>query len=286
MATTNFTPGTHYARNRARILAEHKEKYWAARVRAHEHCVVCGEAFSTTRAHAKYCSPLCQSRGRSRSQKAAYWQTYYAAHRARLNANHRQWQAAKRRRPNPRPCRQCGRGFTPKRDRGAFCSRKCCHRAISVRNRRRESDRLKRKTAARRARILQRVCVWCGRLFKPARRERAQWCSQRCMAARWSKDHPDVKRAEKLRRRARLRGVVFENISPAEIYTRDGWTCQLCHRPAPRHLIGTRSPRRPTIDHIVPIAKGGAHTHQNVQCACSECNSRKSARIRGQFRLF
>ena len=106
------------------------------------------------------------------------------------------------------------------------------------------------------------------------------------MAERWAKEHPDVQRAGKLRRRARLRGVEVEHVSPVEVFNRDGWTCQLCKEPTPQRLIGTRSPRRPTVDHIVPIAKGGAHIYQNVQCVCSQCNCRKSARVKGQLRLF
>jgi 5-methylcytosine-specific restriction endonuclease McrA len=37
--------------------------------------------------------------------------------------------------------------------------------------------------------------------------------------------------------------------------------------------------RKPlTKDHIVPISKGGFHTHLNVIPACKSCNSRKQAR--------
>jgi 5-methylcytosine-specific restriction endonuclease McrA len=34
---------------------------------------------------------------------------------------------------------------------------------------------------------------------------------------------------------------------------------------------------KPTIDHIVPLAKGGKHTLANLQLMCALCNSIKQA---------
>lgn len=289
MARPDYKPGTHYARNRERILAERREQYLHNKkpARAHPRCVVCDEGMPvSSRVDAKYCSTLCRSRSRGSAAKAASWREYYARHRERLRSSHRLWrQAHQRLPPSSRACRQCGVSFTPKRDRAVFCSRQCISQA-RVRQPEQENARRRARTALRRERIAVRPCTWCGRLYKPLRRSTSQLCSQRSMGARWSKDHPDVARAGKLRRRARLRGVVVEDVSPLEVFTRDGWTCRLCLRPTPQRLIGTRSPLRPTVDHILPIARGGAHTYQNVQCACSQCNCRKSARIKGQFRLF
>jgi 5-methylcytosine-specific restriction endonuclease McrA len=41
----------------------------------------------------------------------------------------------------------------------------------------------------------------------------------------------------------------------------------------------------PTLDHIVPVSRGGAHTAANVQLAHSACNRRKWHTGPGQLRL-
>jgi 5-methylcytosine-specific restriction endonuclease McrA len=37
-----------------------------------------------------------------------------------------------------------------------------------------------------------------------------------------------------------------------------------------------------TIDHVVPISKGGQHTWTNVVTACSQCNNRKGDKTPAQ----
>lgn len=78
-------------------------------------------------------------------------------------------------------------------------------------------------------------------------------------------------------RRARLRGVECETFKPQEIFERDEWCCVLCMNPLDREAK-VPSPFAPTIDHRVPIAKGGSHTRDNVQAAHFMCNSIKSSR--------
>jgi 5-methylcytosine-specific restriction endonuclease McrA len=44
-------------------------------------------------------------------------------------------------------------------------------------------------------------------------------------------------------------------------------------------------PRNATIDHIVPMSKGGADAQWNVQSCCLDCNGKKSATAKGQLRF-
>jgi 5-methylcytosine-specific restriction endonuclease McrA len=48
--------------------------------------------------------------------------------------------------------------------------------------------------------------------------------------------------------------------------------CPLCSS----KLVSTPElPNSITLDHIVPLKKGGKHYTDNVYCICSDCNSRK-----------
>jgi hypothetical protein len=77
------------------------------------------------------------------------------------------------------------------------------------------------------------------------------------------------------RARARRFGVENEYINKWQVFERDEWICGLCHEPVDREA---KWPAWgfPSIDHIVPLAVGGPHTHANVQCAHLGCNLLKN----------
>jgi hypothetical protein len=70
-----------------------------------------------------------------------------------------------------------------------------------------------------------------------------------------------------------------EAIDPFDIFERDHWTCQLCGQVLPNELYGTRALNAPTVDHIMPVKSGGAHSSTNVRCLCLSCNSRRPKAI-------
>lgn len=73
------------------------------------------------------------------------------------------------------------------------------------------------------------------------------------------------------RRRARLLAQFVAPVDFAEIWDRDNATCQLCWLPV--------DVSEASLDHIIPLAKGGTHEPANVQLAHRRCNSRKGARL-------
>jgi 5-methylcytosine-specific restriction endonuclease McrA len=103
------------------------------------------------------------------------------------------------------------------------------------------------------------------------RREKARAAARR-------RGYTPARKAYKQKRRALIRNNPAETIDPRRVYDRDAWRCGLC-----RLVIDDRlkfpDPMCATLDHVVPIARGGGHTYGNVQAAHLRCNNRKGVRM-------
>ena len=60
-----------------------------------------------------------------------------------------------------------------------------------------------------------------------------------------------------------------------DIYVRDKGICGICGKFVP--------PDSFTIDHIVPISKGGTYEYSNLQCCCRKCNQLKADALPDDF---
>lgn len=56
------------------------------------------------------------------------------------------------------------------------------------------------------------------------------------------------------------------------VFLRDEYTCQYCNKEL--------APKECTIDHVVPVSKGGKTTWHNVVTSCYECNHNKGNNIK------
>lgn len=82
-------------------------------------------------------------------------------------------------------------------------------------------------------------------------------------------------------RRARLLGREYEKgITVRRLRDRDGDAC--CHCGVEmifrRFKAGEGTGEQATIEHLVPVSKGGTHTWENVALACRDCNFRRGAK--------
>lgn len=71
------------------------------------------------------------------------------------------------------------------------------------------------------------------------------------------------------------------NVTLSELYKRDKGICQICGKPTDQNdRDGNKIGKMyPTLDHIIPLSKGGGHIWGNVQLAHMICNSKKQDRI-------
>jgi 5-methylcytosine-specific restriction endonuclease McrA len=65
--------------------------------------------------------------------------------------------------------------------------------------------------------------------------------------------------------------------SRANIYARDGYTCQYCAHQQPTQEL--------TFDHVIPVSQGGRKDWENIVTCCVSCNRRKGGRTPEEARM-
>jgi 5-methylcytosine-specific restriction endonuclease McrA len=120
---------------------------------------------------------------------------------------------------------------------------------------------------------VMRWCARCGEPFVIVDQLQARYCSSACQG-----------RDNKSKRRARKRNAHRVAYRRVDIFERDNWVCHICGRKT-KSSAPINHPLAPTIDHLVPLSKGGADAPFNVACAHRQCNSIKSDTGAAQLRL-
>jgi excisionase family DNA binding protein len=140
-----------------------------------------------------------------------------------------------------------------------------------------DPNRAKGRRAAERAETPDmRTCSACKKLlplslYPPSSMQTAAWTCRPCR-------YPYA-RARDIRRYRLVKGSRCEPVSHAVVAVRDGWLCGICG--------GKVKKENWSLDHVVPISKGGSHTYDNVVLAHLLCNIRRGAgRLPVQAPLF
>ena len=200
-------------------------------------------------------------------------------------------------RPVARPCLECGVSFEPLRGSPTCCSTSCRNLHNTRTRYRNKADRLNGTCAE---------CAWCFASFDFS--SHRPCCSAVCSSARdrhWSTwKHPltchlpqcmdcasvfalttngkrcnkcqlkfDADRrsfSEARRKRAERNGDM--DIHWRRLGDRDSWCCHLCGGRVPKVAGTAKNERGATVDHLVPISCGGAHSWDNVAIAHRSCN--------------
>lgn len=210
-----------------------------------ETCAVCGNPVANRAGNSgpvpKYCSKTCSSRAGYISRKAAG--TLYSKPRKKREA---------------KPCKHCGESFETLSAR--FCSRRCADAARNA-----SAAPCEREGCEEPIRAKGLCSKHWRRLARAEGREKSEWTDDR--RAAW-----------KMRETLKRATVEAVPIVPREVFERDGWMCGICSEPVD---AGRRypDPQSASLDHVVPLSRGGGHILSNVQCAHLFCNLSKGNRV-------
>lgn len=228
-------------------------------------CEVCGSSLEGRRADATVCSNTC-----------------YESRRSRRRVEEKKG----KRNPN---CAWCGKPIpNSRRSDAVTCSIEC------------NLARCKDRTKEERRKGRQTACVECGEKISEHEDIRTLYCSDKCRKAKkfrydsewrrrnpdkmytyhksWSIRNPDVVSAHRHKRRALMANAFVEEVIDSEVFEEWEWLCGICGGFIDEELKWPH-PGSATIDHILPISKGGKHEFNNVCPAHYGCNSRKRDRV-------
>lgn len=93
----------------------------------------------------------------------------------------------------------------------------------------------------------------------------------------WAKRNPEKIRANQEVRRARKRDAFIEHVSYEVLRERDGDDCCICHSPID-FTLKDRDPMMVSLEHVVPLSRGGEHSYANTALSHLRCNLSKGAK--------
>lgn len=249
-------------------------------------CLICNKEYKLSEEGAgyKYCSQDC-------------------ADEARRIRNRERWRKA-----NPgwdkgtnKVCEWCGKEFTvPARNAhiARFCSSKCqkaWYGRTVIGNKsweeyqeerdKQKEERLEKLKEERKAKIKTKECSECGESFETIQPNKLT-CSTECSRLRRN-------RLSWQRKQERYNDInlIDKDITVKVLYKRDKGICYICggkcdfkdHTQTNGHF--TAGPTYPSIDHLIPIARGGMHAWDNVKLAHHYCNGMKSDVLPSELEL-
>lgn len=167
-------------------------------------------------------------------------------------------------------CPACKEAATKERERLERIEREAERVERMMATVRKNIERSERRAAAEDAKIHH--CPICG---KPTI-ERC--CSSACQNTYANRTHEQ-------NRRARIRdALVDRDITLPELFRRERGVCYICGRlcdwsdmEAAEDGTLIAGDSYPSIEHVVPLARGGLHSWNNVRLACRRCNTIKGA---------
>ena len=246
-------------------------------------CLYCDAEFTTIYKEHKYCTSACASRHAANLRRGEYFCEYcgklrhsdhpnrnrFCSQECAAKAKVLQYLPIKLKREQEereaylnshrKNCAACGKEFQANVMHQKYCSPQCKEALYLTINHNRTIANFIPVTFA---------CAECGIIVKTTLNyQRTVYCSDRCAAKHHKKDY-------KKRRSQQIAENFVEPVDLKTTYKSYHGVCGICGLPVPEHS-DSASDWGPTVDHIVPLSKGGKHMKSNCQLAHRLCNSLK-----------
>lgn len=181
-------------------------------------------------------------------------------------------------------CDVCHAEFAAGKHGGRYCSQPC-----------RDIGWLRKLATRREERVAAKIgrqCEACGHIMPTFIRSDAIYCGPECQQAAWyardadrlriasriwARANPESRKDAEHRRQARKFGTDAESVDRKQIWVRDNGRCGLCSEEVDPALRRP-DPMSGSLDHIVPLSRGGAHRASNIQLTHLVCNLRKGVK--------
>lgn len=261
-------------------------------------CSNCGEALQSSHPAAKYCSQReCKNAAKkARAARAPRCSVNICDKRVEARGLCHSHYVARRRttlRVNIGDCKWCGeavhRPENPGRER-VFCTVDHQNKWMAEHFRKKYSTELVKWAKPERVAPepqhtrghvtwIQGKCYLCAGTF-------ITWSTSQitCSAECRDENKRRVQRAKASRRRAYLHDAFVEDVHIDQLIDVYGPRCSLCGDPLAM-AEAVPHPLAPTIDHVIPLARGGRHESSNCLPAHFICNSTKRDAVEGSADL-
>lgn len=165
-------------------------------------------------------------------------------------------------------CGYCGVSVADLKSNAKYCSRS--HKSQAADRKSRASGRGREVDQARYARERDRRKAYARQQYWSNPEASREYSRQ------WRASNPEKRHAQSARRRAAKLGsgsALVTDRDVSRLFDRQSGCCAYCGEPAEL-----------TIDHVVPLSRGGTHSVGNLVGACRSCNCSKNASLLIEWR--
>lgn len=167
-----------------------------------------------------------------------------------------------------RLCKFCGKQFQVSNETRVFCSKGC-----SYKHTKKTISDSWHDSKKHRPHFKEIECSYCSRpVTVPSSFTQKIVSHPECKVER-KKARNRIKQTRRRGYRATLRNLSVENMGD-----RDNWTCHICREPV-NPLLPSNHREGASVDHVIPLSRGGSDEPENLKLSHWICNVRKSNKV-------